>query len=464
MKKILLTAVALIGLVGNQAKAQNLTKKWYVSTGAHAVNHKSVRGLFDQYFKTDNWSFVPPPSQLTISRTLNGSLAIDVQASIGEVDNFRLDHNDEFMSLVGAGLRYRFANGYMLNQESWFDPYIRAGANYYRHQYRGLHFDGGQDVDGEIKGNGKTAQNNFFAVSGGVGINFWITQKFGINIESQYVWIPEMKSDYIDFFQAKAGVAFRFGQKVCKDRDKDGVCDDEDACPDIPGIKTDDPRTNGCPDKDKDGIFDFEDACPDVPGIRTDDPKTNGCPDKDGDGVFDFEDACPDDPGIRTDDPKTNGCPDTDGDGVFDFEDACPTVPGVRTTDPKTNGCPISIPEPEQPVAPIVIPEFSNVLFEFNSSTLTTEGIDASKAAAAIIKEKGGRYFVDGFADSDGSDAYNIKLSRRRAEAVRKALIDQGIKPDQLEVRAFGEQYPKCTNETAEGRACNRRVVIIERY
>lgn len=135
------------------------------------------------------------------------------------------------------------------------------------------------------------------------------------------------------------------------DRDNDGVPDNEDACPDVPGVRTNDPKTNGCPlapsDRDRDGIPDDQDACPDVPGVQTMDPKTNGCPppppDRDGDGVPDSEDACPDIPGVRTNDPKTNGCPsDRDHDTILDSEDACPDVPGVRTTDPKTNGCPQS--------------------------------------------------------------------------------------------------------------------------
>ena len=130
------------------------------------------------------------------------------------------------------------------------------------------------------------------------------------------------------------------------DRDKDGdhSIPIDDAVPDVPGVKTDDPKTNGCPppDRDKDGIIDSEDACPDVPGVKTDDPKTNGCPpDRDKDGIIDSEDACPDVPGVRTDDPKTNGCPpDSDKDGIIDSEDACPDVPGVKPMTPKTNGCP----------------------------------------------------------------------------------------------------------------------------
>src|SRR3712207_8451842 len=55
-----------------------------------------------------------------------------------------------------------------------------------------------------------------------------------------------------------------------KDRDGDGVLDPNDACPDQPGEKTEDPKTNGCPpaDKDKDGVLDRDDACPDKAGDR----------------------------------------------------------------------------------------------------------------------------------------------------------------------------------------------------
>jgi outer membrane protein OmpA-like peptidoglycan-associated protein len=130
---------------------------------------------------------------------------------------------------------------------------------------------------------------------------------------------------------------------VKRDRDGDGIPDDDDACPDVPGIRSDDPKKNGCPpDRDEDGVPDVDDACPDVKGIHTTNPKTNGCPsDKDADGIPDTEDACPTVPGVKTDDPKTNGCPpDRDHDGVPDAEDACPDVPGIHTNDPKTNGCP----------------------------------------------------------------------------------------------------------------------------
>jgi outer membrane protein OmpA-like peptidoglycan-associated protein len=137
--------------------------------------------------------------------------------------------------------------------------------------------------------------------------------------------------------------------KVIKDRDNDGILDDVDACPDVPGVTSMNPAKNGCPlpppppDRDHDGILDADDACPDVPGIKQPDPKLNGCPgkDTDGDGIWDFEDACPTRKGPKTSDPKTNGCPpDRDGDGIPDSVDACPDEKGPPSDDRRINGCP----------------------------------------------------------------------------------------------------------------------------
>jgi hypothetical protein len=115
-----------------------------------------------------------------------------------------------------------------------------------------------------------------------------------------------------------------------EDRDGDGVADEADACPDVPGP----PTANGCPDRDGDGIPDAEDACPDEAGL----PEGDGCPspseeNRDGDGLFDEADACPDEPGS----PRAEGCPDADADGVQDSEDACPEEPGPAEQD----GCPV---------------------------------------------------------------------------------------------------------------------------
>ncbi len=98
---------------------------------------------------------------------------------------------------------------------------------------------------------------------------------------------------------------------VCVDKDGDGICAGEDACPLVDGVRTNDPRTNGCPqDSDGDKIPDRNDRCPELRGSAT----MFGCPDRDGDGIVDPADACPDTPGVRSDDAAANGCPTTPDD------------------------------------------------------------------------------------------------------------------------------------------------------
>ncbi len=246
------------------------------------------------------------------------------------------------------------------------------------------------------------------------------------------------------------------------DTDGDGILDKDDACPEVPGIATDDPKTNGCPppgDRDGDGVLDKDDACPDVKGEKTDDPKTNGCPpaDRDKDTILDRDDACPDEPGVKTDDPKTNGCPppkDRDGDKILDPDDACPDQPGPASTDPKKNGCPKARIEKGQ----IKITE--RVEFEYNSAKLRKDSDDILNAVLAIMKDHAEitEISVEGHTDSKGAAAYNKRLSQRRADSVKAWLVKHGIDKKRLTSKGFGEEKPIDSNDTEEGRQNNRRV------
>jgi OOP family OmpA-OmpF porin len=248
------------------------------------------------------------------------------------------------------------------------------------------------------------------------------------------------------------------------DRDLDTVFDDEDACPDVPGIRTSDPKTNGCPrgDRDHDTIFDDEDACPDEPGIRTNDPKTNGCPrgDRDHDFVFDDEDACPDIQGVRTNDPKTNGCPraDRDNDTVFDDEDACPDIPGVRTADPKTNGCPPAGDQVRLVGDKLVLDEI--IHFDTDSPRIPHQSWALCKKVADFILANPDVLEIDieGHADETGSSAHNLVLSRNRADAVKFLVVKYGVDPARITTHAYGESRPKVPGHDEEQRRQNRRV------
>jgi OmpA-OmpF porin, OOP family len=249
---------------------------------------------------------------------------------------------------------------------------------------------------------------------------------------------------------------------VPSDRDKDGILDVDDACPDEPGVKSDDPKKNGCPlpaDRDKDGILDADDACPDEPGLKNDDPEKNGCPrrDTDKDDVFDDEDACVNDPGIRTTDPLTNGCPppkDSDKDSIIDPEDACPQAPGPRDPDPKKNGCPAARVEQGQ------IKILERVEFENNSAKIRPESDRILNAVLAVMKEHSEftKLGVEGHTDNRGGAGHNLDLSRRRAASVMKWLVDHGVAANRLSSKGLGMTKPIDSNDTDAGRQNNRRV------
>jgi OOP family OmpA-OmpF porin len=247
------------------------------------------------------------------------------------------------------------------------------------------------------------------------------------------------------------------------DRDHDGILDAADACPDEPGVASDDRATNGCPqsqDRDHDGVGNTADACPDEPGIATDDPKTNGCPrprDRDKDGVLDDADACPDDPGVASDDPKTNGCPpprDRDKDGIVDDQDACPDAPGPASDDPKKNGCPEARIEQGQ------IKILERVEFENNSSKLRPESERVLNAVLDVMKAhpEFSKLGVQGHTDNRGAAGYNKRLSEQRASSVVTWLAGHGLERKRLSAAGFGMEKPIDSNDTDDGRQNNRRV------
>lgn len=250
-----------------------------------------------------------------------------------------------------------------------------------------------------------------------------------------------------------------------RDRDADGVIDGDDACPDEAGVRTEQSKTNGCPaavDKDGDGVVDSADACVDVPGRVSDDPKQSGCPltpaDADSDGVVDAEDACPALAGPKSPDPKKNGCPDSDPDhdGIANDADACPNDAGNADPDPKKNGCPKAFVKEGQ------IKISDQVKFGNNSGVLLPDqGNQATLEAVLSVLQQHPEIAgisVEGYSDNVGSAESNKSLSKRRAAAVMAWLVKRGVDPKRLTSAGFGAEKPIDSNDTAAGRANNRRV------
>jgi outer membrane protein OmpA-like peptidoglycan-associated protein len=219
------------------------------------------------------------------------------------------------------------------------------------------------------------------------------------------------------------------------------------------------------PDKDTDGdgIMDSKDQCilepEDVDGYLDDD----GCPDpdNDGDGIPDDKDQCKNDPedfdGYKDDD----GCPDpdNDGDAIPDLEDFCPNTPGVRGGDKP--GCP-------KKNALIVVTEkeiriTQQIQFEFNKAVIKP-GISykiLDEVVSVLADNPKISLEVQGHTDNQGGDAYNMKLSQSRADAVKAYLVAHGIEAGRLASTGYGFHQPLVPNNSDANRALNRRVQFI---
>ena len=457
MKNLKLGISALALTVASTVFAQTTSNPWLIGVGAHGVNHVAAGGKVGNVLSTafggddanrlyniNNFTITPPLSKLTVARNLNKYLVLDWQTSVGNVDNKRIGMGKEFFLMTGLGLQFKF-NG-LWNEESWFDPYLRVGANYLRHDYSGVTFpvyDAYHNTSYAGFSNNEPytqRRKDHFAVNAGLGSNFWITKNFGLGVQGDYVSTPIDDSGLANFWQASASLLFRFGNT---DRDKDGILDKDDLCPDEPGLA----QFQGCPDTDGDGVPDKDDQCPDVAGPV----ENNGCPwpDTDGDGILDKDDACPNEAGLA----QFQGCPDTDGDGIADKDDACPTVKGPK----ENNGCPWT----EVQVAS----RLSNILFEYNSDKIVPSSYDDVRVAAQILNSddlKANSYYIDGHADQRGSDAYNKKLSLKRAQALVNILAERGgVDKSRLIARGLGEANLLCTEETEECYQKNRRVEVL---
>lgn len=286
----------------------------------------------------------------------------------------------------------------------------------------------------------------------GVGFQFNLNNQTFIHLNSQYrIQVTENVSNH---FYHSIGISETISKRkeaplkavpvpVVLDRDGDGVVDSLDRCPDQPGPAA----LKGCPDRDGDGIPDIDDKCPDVPGIA----KYNGCPipDSDGDGINDEEDKCPNVPGVA----RYNGCPvpDSDGDGVNDEEDKCPFEVGPASN----HGCPVIKDEVKEKINKAA----QNIFFQTNSYKLLAKSFGSLKEVVQILNENPSyKISVDGYTDNTGRAEYNLTLSDQRAKSVKDYLVENGIDESRITSKGHGIDNPIADNNTAAGRAQNRRV------
>jgi outer membrane protein OmpA-like peptidoglycan-associated protein len=204
---------------------------------------------------------------------------------------------------------------------------------------------------------------------------------------------------------------------------------------------------------DRDGGRIRDRDCPEDPEgcvvAERDDPSDDG-----GDGLLDDDEECPDQPTPE----DAYRCPDldTDGDKIPDVDDLCPFEPGPA----ENAGCP----ERRRVIDHGGVLELlEKIHFEFDSAVIREESHPILDVLAETLRSSPGivRLEVQGHTDERGSDAYNLDLSQRRADAVVDYLVGKKVARSRLIARGYGEREPQdpASNERAWYR--NRRVEFI---
>ncbi|MFT4606917.1 MAG: OOP family OmpA-OmpF porin [Urechidicola sp.] len=204
-------------------------------------------------------------------------------------------------------------------------------------------------------------------------------------------------------------------------------------------------------DSENNGLTDTYERCPNTPaGVKLD---STGCAlDTDGDSVPNYADNCLGTPAGTVIDSK--GCAlDGDNDGVTDDKDNCPTTSADVAVD--ANGCKFVLTSSEEVTYKIYFGRNSNVITQDRYAEIEKLSNFLKKYTEAIT-------VIEGHTDSRKSDAYNIKLSKSRAEVVKTVLIERfGIEANRVFTVGYGESRPIASNDTDEGRQANRRVVAV---
>lgn len=443
--------------------SQDKDNPWVIGVGVNAVDFypTNIKGMtssagvptqwYDQFFNlNDHYNYIGAPTKLSLGRYISESFSVEIAGSINKISKFGDIKLAESVSYMAIDLNANYNINKLFGIESWFKPYAIGGFGFNAK---------GNDSKNDIQ------FENYGSLNSGVGAKVWLSNRVGI--KAQTVYKHFFNDGSFPHFQHSASLIFKFGGY---DADNDGIYDKNDKCPDDFGLAV----FNGCPDTDEDGVVDSEDECPKTYGSIA----LKGCPDSDNDGVPDAKDNCPTYPGS----PELNGCPDTDGDGIIDMRDACPNAAGpianqgcpeldsdgdgvidrldackFEAGPASNNGCPNIKKDLEAKLTELA----NSVLFISGSNMYYVKYESKLDEIAKLMKSYNNLKFqIRGHTDNVGSEEANYKLSIERVNKILSVLVSKGVNQMDLDVKGFGETMPIDTNDTAEGRARNRRVEI----
>ncbi len=308
---------------------------------------------------------------------------------------------------------------------------------------------------------------------GGAGVEYFISPKYSVRAGFQYHQLIKGNEDTIGFgddgndgiVELNFGVSFFWGE--FRDADKDDIDDRYDLDPlhpeDVDGFQDDD----GAPDYDNDGdgIPDILDGAPnqpeDIDGFQDDDGIPD--PDNDNDGIPDIKDKCPNTPEDIDQFDDTDGCPDpdNDGDGIPDSLDQCPNWPEDFNDYQDEDGCPDEKPEADIfKVGEKIIS--SEIRFYPRTQAPHVESLPIIDRIYKLLSQYPEiEIEIRAHTDNMGDPHVNLRISRLRAEAIKKYLVKRGIQSSRIKAMGFGGTNPIADNKTEEGRAANRRIEFV---
>jgi outer membrane protein OmpA-like peptidoglycan-associated protein len=356
MRNILFSLLLIFSSTG--IHSQNIEYPWLIGIKSNYADFNAVEMKFPDQLYDANWMGKTLPTKLKVARSLNPSFVFAAEFSTITLEADKLSTvpvrnevtTDNFWR-IGGQLEYRLANGYLLSENSRFDPYLFLGLN-------------GSTIN----------EKTYLAQSTGVGFNVWMNDWLGLNAQGSYDYL----FDWNDYFHYSLGVVFRFGKK--------------------PAPPVEEPVV-------------VEEVVIETVIVEAPEP----------------------------------------------VEEPEPVVEEPVET-------PVEEPVVEELVEEIVATiEFraQNVLFEVASSTIMRSSYpELNDIADIMLRFPDSRFTIYGYTDNTGSASFNLQLSKDRARSVANYLIGKGVDPSRLIVDGFGIENPVATNDTAEGRAKNRRVEI----
>ena len=205
MKKLTFLSIIVLLMATFSVPAQNSDYRWAVGLNWNWVDFHTVHRPVSDQFKYTKWQGYPFPSALTAGRYLNPSFNVLGEFGISKLETKTMSDlgqplSDSKIWTGDLDLAYKFANGYILKESSWFDPYIYLGFG-----------------ATNIKDAG-TSKNTYLKQVTGVGFNFWVLEKVGLNFQGSYDYLMSPKLNNKkrdDYMHYTLGVKFRLGRVEC---------------------------------------------------------------------------------------------------------------------------------------------------------------------------------------------------------------------------------------------------------